>query len=221
MKVFEEELKKLDTNNKDTITLYREISELAMNAVRERISPPAEKNAYYLSIEYLIGRSFYNNLMELGVLDSAKKILAEKGADINVFEEIEDAALGNGGLGRLAACFLDSAAALGLPLYGYGIRYKYGLFKQKIQDGRQIELPDDWQRYGDPWSVRRDDEKRIVQFADYSVTAVPYDIPVFGERVNTLRLFQAEGDARAEKISEWLYPPDDTEEGKLLRLRQE
>ena len=97
------------------------------------------------SIEYLIGRSFYNNLMELGVLDSAKKILAEKGADINVFEEIEDAALGNGGLGRLAACFLDSAAALGLPLYGYGIRYKYGLFKQKIQDGRQIELPDDWQ----------------------------------------------------------------------------
>ena len=221
MKVFEEELKKLDTNNKDTITLYREISELAMNAVRERISPPAEKNAYSLSIEYLIGRSFYNNLMELGVLDSAKKILAEKGADINVFEEIEDAALGNGGLGRLAACFLDSAAALGLPLYGYGIRYKYGLFKQKIQDGRQIELPDDWQRYGDPWSVRRDDEKRIVQFADYSVTAVPYDIPVFGERVNTLRLFQAEGDARAEKISEWLYPPDDTEEGKLLRLRQE
>ncbi|MCI8596112.1 MAG: glycogen/starch/alpha-glucan phosphorylase [Clostridia bacterium] len=221
MKKFEEELQKLNADNKDAITLYREISELAMESLRERISPPAERNAYYLSIEYLLGRSFYNNLMELGVLDSTKRILAEKGIDINVFEEIEDAALGNGGLGRLAACFLDSAAALGLPLYGYGIRYKYGLFKQKLEDGRQIELPDDWQRYGDPWSVRRENEKRVVEFADFSVTAVPYDIPVIGKRVNTLRLFQAEGSDEAKKISEWLYPPDDTEEGKLLRLRQE
>ena len=221
MKKFEEELQKLNVDNKDAITLYREISELAMDSLRERISPPAERNAYYLSIEYLLGRSFYNNLMELGVLDSTKRILAEKGIDINVFEEIEDAALGNGGLGRLAACFLDSAAALGLPLYGYGIRYKYGLFKQKLEDGRQIELPDDWQRYGDPWSVRRENEKRVVEFADFSVTAVPYDIPVIGKRVNTLRLFQAEGSDEAKKISEWLYPPDDTEEGKLLRLRQE
>ena len=136
MKKFEEELQKLNVDNKDAITLYREISELAMDSLRERISPPAERNAYYLSIEYLLGRSFYNNLMELGVLDSTKRILAENGIDRNVVEEIDDAALGNGGFGRLAACFLDFASAFGLPLYGYGIRYKYGLFKEKVEDGR-------------------------------------------------------------------------------------
>ena len=97
-----------------------------------------------------MGRGFYNNLMELGVLNEVASVLAEKGIDINAFEEVEDAALGNGGLGRLAACFLDSAAFLGLPLYGYGIRYKYGLFKQDFENGFQKELPDDWQRFGDP-----------------------------------------------------------------------
>ena len=182
---------------------------------------PAERNAYYLSMEFLIGRSFYNNLMELGVLEETKEILKEKGIDINVFEEIEDAALGNGGLGRLAACFLDSAAGLGLPLHGYGIRYKYGLFKQAVENGFQVELPDDWQRFGDPWSVRREKEKRTVKFADMTVTAVPYDMPVFGKRINNLRLWQAEGSEEAQKISEYLYPADDTEEGKILRLRQE
>ena len=159
--------------------------------------------------------------MELGVLEETKEILAEKGIDINVFEEIEDAALGNGGLGRLAACFLDSAAGLGLPLQGYGIRYKYGLFKQAIENGFQVELPDDWQRFGDPWSVRRNDEKRLIEFADMKVYAIPYDMPVFGRRINKLRLFQAEGSPEAEKISEYLYPADDTAEGKILRLRQE
>ncbi len=172
-------------------------------------------------MEFLIGRSFFNNLMELGVLDETRNILAQKGIDINIFEEIEDAALGNGGLGRLAACFLDSAAGLGLPLQGYGIRYRYGLFKQAIENGFQVELPDDWQRFGDPWSIRRENEKRTVRFADMTVTAVPYDMPVFGKRVNVLRLWQAEGDEEAQKISEYLYPADDTEEGKLLRLRQE
>ena len=221
MQTFLEKLESLDVEGKDVITLYNEISELAMREVESNISRPATRNAYYLSVEFLIGRSFYNNLMELRVLDDVRSILAKKGVDINVFEEIEDAALGNGGLGRLAACFLDSAAALGLPLYGYGIRYKYGLFKQKIKDGFQTELPDDWQRYGDPWSIRRDGEKREIKFADYTVTAVPYDIPVIGKRINTLRLFQAEGSAEAEKISEYLYPADETEEGKLLRLRQE
>lgn len=221
MQTFLQNLQNLDVKNKDVVTLYREISELAMREVQSKISRRAERNAYYLSIEFLIGRSFYNNLMELGVLDRVREILADKGVDINVFEEIEDAALGNGGLGRLAACFLDSAAALGLPLYGYGIRYKYGLFKQEFKDGFQVELPDDWQKYGDPWSIRREDEKREIRFADYTVTAVPYDIPVIGKRINTLRLFQAEGSAEAEKISEYLYPADDTEEGKLLRLRQE
>ena len=155
---------------------------------------------HYLSIEYLIGRMFYNNLMELGILKETAEILKSKGIDINVFEEIEDAALGNGGLGRLAACYMDSGAAAGIPLYGYGIRYKYGLFRQKFEDGFQKEMPDDWQRYGDPWSVRKDHERLIVRFSDFTATAVPYDMPVIGRRINTLRLYQAEGSAEAEKI---------------------
>ncbi len=220
-KQFTERLKKIDVKNKGVISLYNEISALAMELGLSSAGKASERNAYYLSMEFLIGRSFYNNLMELGVLEQTSEILAEKGIDINVFEEIEDAALGNGGLGRLAACFLDSAAGLGLPLHGYGIRYKYGLFKQAIKNGFQIELPDDWQRFGDPWSVRRENEKRTVIFADMSVTAVPYDMPVFGKRTNVLRLWQAEGSAEAQKISEYLYPADDTEEGKILRLRQE
>ncbi len=211
----------LDLENKDVICLYNEISALAMRCGTAEAEKPAARNAYYLSMEFLIGRSFYNNLLELGVLEETADILAKKGIAISVFEEIEDAALGNGGLGRLAACFLDSAAGLGLPLHGYGIRYKYGLFKQAIKNGFQTELPDDWQRFGDPWSVRREDEKRTVSFADMSVTAVPYDMPVFGKRTNKLRLWQAEGGDEAKKISEYLYPADDTEEGKILRLRQE
>lgn len=219
--LFSEELKKLNTDGKDVITLYNDISSLAMRCAGDISETNGRRNAYYLSMEFLIGRSFFNNLMELGVLEETRKILAEKGVDLNVFEEIEDAALGNGGLGRLAACFLDSAAGLGIPLHGFGIRYKYGLFKQAVKNGFQVELPDDWQRFGDPWSVRRDDEKRLMEFADMKVYAVPYDMPVFGKRINRLRLYQAEGSAEAVKISEYLYPADDTEEGKLLRLRQE
>ena len=218
---FIKQLKELKTEGKTTQELYNEISSLAMIFGLRKEQRPVVKNAYYLSMEFLIGRSFFNNLMELGVLDETRNILAQKGIDINIFEEIEDAALGNGGLGRLAACFLDSAAGLGLPLQGYGIRYRYGLFKQAIENGFQVELPDDWQRFGDPWSIRRENEKRTVRFADMTVTAVPYDMPVFGKRVNVLRLWQAEGDEEAQKISEYLYPADDTEEGKLLRLRQE
>ncbi|MDE5721631.1 MAG: glycogen/starch/alpha-glucan family phosphorylase [Clostridia bacterium] len=219
--LFLQSLEKLEAQNKDSITLYNEISSLALKCAGEPEPSTSKRSAYYLSMEFLIGRSFFNNLMELGVLEETREILAKKGIDINVFEEIEDAALGNGGLGRLAACFLDSAAGLGLPLYGYGIRYKYGLFKQAIEGGFQVELPDDWQRFGDPWSIRREEEKRLIVFADMEVYAVPYDMPVYGKRTNALRLFQAEGSEQAEKISEYLYPADDTEEGKLLRLRQE
>ncbi len=218
---FIKQLEELKTEGKTTQELYNEISSLAMIFGLRKEQRPVVKNAYYLSMEFLIGRSFFNNLMELGVLDETRNILAQKGIDINIFEEIEDAALGNGGFGRLAACFLDSAAGLGLPLQGYGIRYRYGLFKQAIENGFQVELPDDWQRFGDPWSIRRENEKRTVRFADMTVTAVPYDMPVFGKRINVLRLWQAEGDEDAQKISEYLYPADDTEEGKLLRLRQE
>ncbi len=187
---FIKKLQEIGTDGKSVNELYNEISLLAMEYGTSDLSDPADKNAYYLSMEFLIGRSFFNNLMELGVLDETREILAAKGVDINIFEEIEDAALGNGGLGRLAACFLDSAAGLGLPLHGYGIRYKYGLFKQEIENGFQIELPDDWQRFGDPWSIRKESETRTIEFADMKVTAVPYDMPVFGKRVNVLRLWQ-------------------------------
>lgn len=214
-----QDLKEYDAAGKDIKTLYTEISGLCM----KYITPEKHegRKAYYLSIEYLMGRMFHNNLLELGVLEEAEKILSEKGVKIGDFEEIEDAALGNGGLGRLAACFLDSAAGCGYPLDGYGIRYKYGLFKQTFENGEQAESADDWLTWGDPWSVRRDSEKRVVHFADMDVTAVPYDMPIVGKSVNTLRLFDAEGSEQAQKICEYLYPADDTEEGKLLRIRQE
>ena len=214
-------IRQIQTAGKSTVELYNEISSAVMRGIDFTAPAPDKKSAYYLSIEFLIGRMFYNNLLELGILDDVRAILKEKGADPAAFEEIEDAALGNGGLGRLAACFIDSAAGLDLPVYGRGIRYKYGLFKQKFVNGFQEELPDDWQSFGDPWGVRRESEARTVRFADGDVRAVPYDVPIIGKnRINALRLYQAEGEG-AEQISEYLYPADDTEEGKLLRLRQE
>ena len=215
------EIESLDADGKGTIELYNELSGAVMRNLT--FTPPAhgEKAAHYLSIEYLIGRMFYNNLLELGILKETEEILRRKGIDASAFEQIEDAALGNGGLGRLAACFLDSAAGLGLPVYGYGIRYRYGLFRQEFSDGFQQEFPDDWQSFGDPWSVRRDGEARAVQFADGEVLAVPYDVPIIGKRVNALRLYRAEKNGAEDRISEYLYPADDTEEGKRLRLRQE
>lgn len=217
--LFLQELKKIEADRKDVVELYNEISDLAMHYIKADEKP--NRCAHYLSIEFLIGRVFYNNLLEMGVLDETAAILKAKGIDISLFEEIEDAALGNGGLGRLAACYMDSGASVGIPLYGYGIRYKYGLFRQQFENGFQKEIPDDWQRFGDPWSVRKESEKQIVHFADMDVISVPYDMPIIGKRVNTLRLYQAEGNEFAEKISSVLYPPDDTDEGKLLRIRQE
>ena len=202
------------------------------------------RRAYYFSAEFLMGRMMYNNLYALDVLDQTKKLLATKGIDINVFEDIDDAALGNGGLGRLAACFLDSAATHDVPLDGYGIRYKFGLFKQQIRDGAQFEVADDWQRFGDPWSVRREEDTVVVNFADQSVKAVPYDMAIIGygtNNINTLRLWQSEplnvfdflafNDGyykqaddereRAENISKVLYPNDNNNEGKILRFKQQ
>lgn len=209
----------------------------------------AVRRAYYLSAEFLVGRAVYNNLLCLGLTEEVDKMLGEKGMSLAAFEEIEDAALGNGGLGRLAACFLDSAATMDLPLDGYGIRYRFGLFRQEIKDGFQVERLDDWERFGDPWSVRREDEAVEVTFGlagwkTQTVRAVPYDMPIFGCRTNnvgTLRLWQAEAvneldfktfndekytEAVAEKtaaedISRVLYPNDQTREGKRLRLKQQ
>ncbi|MBQ8961695.1 MAG: glycogen/starch/alpha-glucan phosphorylase [Ruminococcus sp.] len=204
----------------------------------------SKRRAAYLSMEFLVGRAVYNDLLCLGIYDDVKEAFAELGLELSDFEQIEDAALGNGGLGRLAACFLDSAATLGLPLDGYGIRYKYGLFKQSIVDGYQKEDIDDWTRYGDPWSVRCEEESVLVEYSGQTVRAVPYDMPIFGcktENVGTLRLWQSEPVKEfdfdtfnrqdyleaskekifAEDISRVLYPNDDTNEGKKLRLKQQ
>lgn len=218
--------------------------ELYKNWCESRHNHANAKRAFYFSAEFLMGRLVFNNLYNMGVLDEVRDILAEKGADITMLEQIEDAALGNGGLGRLAACYLDSAATHNLPLDGYGIRYKYGLFKQRIVDGCQKETADDWQCQGDPWSLRCTADTVSVEFGDQTVNAVPYDMAVVGYRttnVNTLRLWQAEAiepfdfklfneqkydeavQAKndAENISMVLYPNDDTPKGKVLRLKQQ
>ena len=154
-----------------------------------------EKKVSYFSAEFLVGRLFYNNLYNMGLYNQFSDLMKDNDIDINIFEEIEDAALGNGGLGRLAACFLDSGSTLSIRLNGYGIRYKFGLFKQYFEDGFQKEAADDWQKYGDPWGVRKEEEKIIIDYKDQSVYAVPYDYPVIGydsQTINTLRLWQAE-----------------------------
>lgn len=202
------------------------------------------RRACYLSMEFLVGRAVFNNLLCLGIYDEVQNALEEYGVSLSSLEEIEDAALGNGGLGRLAACFLDSAASLDLPLDGYGIRYKYGLFKQSIVDGFQHEEADNWTKYGDAWSERCESEAVRIDYNGQSVMAVPYDMPVIGcktKNIGTLRLWQAEPveefnfelfnqqkylEASSEKtfaedISRVLYPNDDTREGKKLRLKQQ
>ena len=204
-----------------------------------------ERKAYYISAEYLIGRLVYSNLYNLGILDEMKQLFADHGVDLACLEEIEDAALGNGGLGRLAACFLDSAASTNIPLSGYGLRYKFGLFKQSFDEiGSQKENADDWSKFGDPWSYRRYNHTVKVKFADQTVLAVPYDVPIIGygtQNITTLRLWQCEAEEeldfnafndqdylralqqknRAEDITRVLYPNDSTWEGKRLRLKQQ
>lgn len=229
--------------------LHMALSKAIMAEIADRWQESAAKHqnqrhAYYFSAEFLMGRMIYNNLLCLGVTKEVGELLEESGTSLEAFEEVEDCALGNGGLGRLAACFLDSAATLDLPLDGYGIRYKYGLFKQKIQGGFQLEEADDWTRFGDPWGLRREDEKVIVHFADQTIVAVPYDMPIIGyntDNIGTLRLWQAEAEkpfdfnlfneqqydksvsaaSRAEDISRVLYPNDSTDAGKILRLKQQ
>ncbi|MBQ8547817.1 MAG: glycogen/starch/alpha-glucan phosphorylase, partial [Lachnospiraceae bacterium] len=182
-----------------TIELYHAVSKAAMKETGLDFVTKAKeaegKKACYLSAEFLVGRLVYNNLLNLGLLHQFGELMSENGRDMREFEEIEDAALGNGGLGRLAACFLDSGATIGANLNGYGIRYKYGLFKQTIENGFQKEYPDDWTKAGDPWSVRTEADKVLVHFKGQDVYAVPYDMPVIGygaKKVNLLRLWQAE-----------------------------
>ncbi len=185
-------------------------------ATQEQMKKQDPKIVYYMSMEFLMGRALGNNLINLTYYNEVKEALDELGCDLNVIEDQEpDAALGNGGLGRLAACFLDSLASLGYAAYGCGIRYRYGMFKQKIENGYQKEIPDDWLSNGNPFELRRSEYAKIVKFGGYvdvevdengkshfiqkgyqAVRAIPCDLPVVGygnNVVNTLRIWDAEG----------------------------
>ena len=212
------------------------------------------RQVYYFSMEFLMGRMVTTNLMNAGVYPIVKKAFEELGIDLNEVEHQEtDAGLGNGGLGRLAACFMDSVASLGLPVHGNCIRYRYGFFEQGIRNGYQVEHPDRWLKDVNVWEVRKDEESVEIPFYGYIdissengrlvvkhrnaeyVKAVPYDVPIIGDGnhiVNTLRLWSAEPASvypdnafeyhrNLREISSMLYPNDDTEEGKILRLKQQ
>ncbi len=263
-------LGRFDTRVADS-ELYQALALTVRDRLMERwyISAETEKEAkdkkvFYLSLEFLLGRTLNNAVLNLDMDDSVRVALQEFGCG---YEEVEsqekDAGLGNGGLGRLAACFMDSCASLGLPVTGYGIRYEYGMFHQKIREGRQLEQPDHWLRDGNPWEIERPHLTRSVKFYGNSefytndsgvqcvrwsntqdVLAVPYDMPIPGyqnDKVNTLRLWKAAatdefnledfnaGDYSdavaqkntAEQITMVLYPNDASENGKVLRLRQQ
>ena len=201
--------------------LYYAVSRAAMDYISEKwyntkktYAVKQVKQAYYFSAEFLMGRYLGNNLINLKINEAVKETLEELGVDINKVEDQEfDTGLGNGGLGRLAACFLDSMATCKLPGHGYGLRYKYGMFEQKIENGYQVEYPDDWTKYGDPWSIVRRDRVYEIKFGgqievhkdevgkEYfkrvnteNVLAVAYDVPVVGygnDTINTLRLWEA------------------------------
>ena len=221
------------------------------------------KRIYYLCMEFLVGRSLKTNLYNLGVVEQYREVLKTMGYEIeDLYEQEPDAGLGNGGLGRLAACFMDSLAALSYPAYGFSLRYEYGLFKQKIVDGWQTEMPDVWLPGGEVWLIQRSDRALTVRFGgqvvekqkdgrlqyEYhncnEVEALPYDMLISGggsEAVSTLRLWSSRsvrtfnmksfssGDYaeamrqsyEAELITKVLYPSDDHQEGKTLRLRQQ
>lgn len=205
----------------------------------------ASRMQHYFSAEFLEGRALLNNLTNLGMVDEVQEALNAFGQNLSdILEEERDAALGNGGLGRLAACFLDSCATLDLPVRGYGILYRYGLFRQFFDNGFQGEKPDAWMEEGYPFVIRREEEQVMVSYADMTVRAIPYDMPITGygtKNVNTLRLWKSEPveefdydafnsqrftDAIVERervmdICRVLYPNDTTYEGKVLRVRQQ
>lgn len=243
------------------------VNEYVYDGLRNTQRTHYQKNTravHYFSLEYLMGRLFSNNLHNLGIYDTAKLALGELGINIaDLEEQEEDMALGNGGLGRLAACFIDSMATLNYPAIGYGIHYEHGLFKQEFQHGHQIERPDSWREYGNPWEICRPESVQEISVYGYVETvydlqgrmkkvwhpgriikAVPWDIPVVGydgSSVNVLRLWEsrasdffnwdvfnsggyidaARENIEAETISKVLYPNDETEAGKELRLIQQ
>lgn len=238
------DIKELNSNELHNVISDAVMSYIADDWKNSKNYRIKNRTAFYFSAEFLVGRAIYNNLVSKEVYTEVENELNKLGVSLKAMEDVEDAALGNGGLGRLAACFLDSAATVDIPLDGYGIRYKYGLFKQDIVDGFQTETADDWTQFGDPWSVRCENDVVTVDFKDMSVKAVPYNMPVIGygtSNIGTLRLWQSESlipfdfdlfnaqkydksvalKNRAEDISRVLYPNDDNNEGKKLRLKQQ
>ena len=228
-----------------TVELYNAVSKAAMKSIANQWSWETEsKKVCYLSAEFLVGRLVYNNLLNLGLFNQLTELFNENGIDIRIFEDIEDNALGNGGLGRRKDVSLIQQRTQNVTLNGYGIRYRYGIFKQYFEDGFQKETADNWTKFGDPWSVRREEDKVRIDFKGQSVWAVPYDTPVIGygaAKINTLRLWQAEPIEEfnfdlfneqkydksvkekndAEAITSVLYPNDSTDAGKKLRLKQQ
>jgi glycogen phosphorylase len=203
------------------------------------------RQAHYFSAEFLQGRSLANNLVNLGLYEAAQEAVHSLGHTLAELEEQEiDPALGNGGLGRLASCFLDSSATHDLPVTGYGILYRYGLFRQEIENGFQREYPDAWLERGYPFLIRQDKDRVLVHFQDQDIYAVPFDLPITGfgtANVNTLRLWRAEPAQwfdfnlfnaqhfdeavvrfnRVSDICRVLYPSDTSYDGKVLRVRQQ
>ena len=234
--------------------LASEVREVLMKCwldTRDRYRQERTKRVCFLSIEFLLGRAMRNNILNLQLEPRVRSALEKYGVSLETLESHEhDAGLGNGGLGRLAACFLDSMTTMSIPSVGYTLRYEYGIFKQEVRDGYQVERPDNWLRFGDPWMVRRSDLRQQVQFGDLGhggrehVIGVPHDYPVAGwggETVHTIRCWSAvapdaidlreiaSGDyeaavsrrIEAERLTKLLYPEDRTPAGKELRLRQE
>lgn len=225
---------------------------------KDRLRNELEKQVYYFSMEFMVGRFLKENLIKLEILDDVRDVLKECGFSLeDILDGEREPGLGNGGLGRLAACFMDSCACLGIAVNGNGIRYNYGMFEQRFSEGNQVEWPDDWLRNKNPWEIRKENRMEVVKFGGsvrmdaglkpihegYDIVhAVPYDTPIIGndgKTINTLRLWSAElslDDSQLnsveygkleekkldiQKITNVLYPDDSTDEGKLLRLKQE
>ena len=238
--------------------MVRDYANYDWRKVRKEIKAESKKQLIYFSMEFLMGRLMNNNLQNLGIYEVARDGLAELGLDINKIEDQEaDAGLGNGGLGRLAACFLDSISSLGYPVQGNCIRYEYGFFKQIIQNGKQFEVPDQWLSDNYAFEVRKSKHSVEIEFGGFTETyikdngdfgmktvnathvkAVPYDVSIIGYRnrvTNTLRLWSAEPSEvnlpkhmsfeeylnTLKELSHGLYPDDSTEQGRLLRLKQQ
>jgi len=237
-------------DNATKFEFWTALSRTVMELLADRWSATSQKynkarQAHYFSMEFMQGRSLLNNLVNLGLYEQVRSAVESFGQDMTSLEESEtDPALGNGGLGRLASCFLDSCATGNLPVTGYGILYRYGIFKQLFENGFQKEAPDAWMEQGYPFLIRREHERVRVHYHDMDVFAVPYDLPVTGfgtDNVNTLRLWKAEpvdafdlslfnaqrfDDAmlrsnRVDDISRVLYPNDTSYDGKVLRVRQQ